>query len=95
MVGQKAGGAMLGSTIMVMAWTGVYFSRQTRSVDDSQALVNWNSTINFYQIVNEEEYFNVTSSESVKREKIKEVNSFSSFQISFLFCITGKKFHIV
>lgn len=72
MVSQKAGGAMLGSTIIVMAWTGVYFSRQSRSVKDISLASN--SSFEVYEIVNGSDYYNFTVMvEDEKRNKVKEV----------------------
>lgn len=72
MVSQKAGGAMLGSTIIVMAWTGVYFSRHPRSTEDIAPASN--SSFEVYEIINGSDYFNFTFSEDrEKRNIVKEV----------------------
>lgn len=88
MVSQKAGGAMLGSTIFVMAWTGVYFSRHPRSVEETSVPIH-NSSLEVYEIINGSDYFNFSSSvdDNDKRNKIKEVNfyfNYFNFRCSYI-----------
>lgn len=81
MVTQKAGGAMLGSTLIVMAWTGVYFSRHPRSIPDTEYSPTPNSSVEVYEIVNGTDIYNITISEQdetpyERRNKVKEVTFF-------------------
>lgn len=70
MISQKAGGAMLGSTIIVMAWTGVYFSRHPRSTEEIVS----NSSFEVFEIINRHDFSNFTlSQDSEKRNTVKEV----------------------
>lgn len=67
----KAGGAVLGGTIIVMAWTGVYFStRQPRSVEEPVGMLNETNSLYYYE--SDTGDVNVTV-DFVKRDKIKEV----------------------
>lgn len=75
MVSQKAGGAMLGSTIIVMAWTGVYFSRHPRSTEQMNPVSN--STFDVYEIINGSDYFNFTITDIEQRNTVKEVKYIS------------------
>lgn len=83
MVGQKAGGAMLGSTIMVMAWTGVYFSRHPRAAEDYNPVTN--SSLDVYEIINSSDHFNITLSENdERRNTVKEVKCLLVIQSSVI-----------
>lgn len=68
----KAGGAILGSTVMVMAMTGLYFSRNARSLGENPAAPNATNNPFYYEIENGfmSMDFDV---DLAKRDKIKEV----------------------
>lgn len=71
---------MLGSTIMVMAWTGVYFSRHPRSTQENELLSTNNSSFDIYEIINENDTYTITvpTDYDRRRDKVKEVNIFFS-----------------
>lgn len=86
MVSQKAGGAMLGSTIIVMAWTGVYFSRPPRSNEGHESPSNNNTSSAVYEIINGSDYFSITlSGDFDRRDKIKEVKLLKIFKFLLTF----------
>lgn len=64
---------MLGSTLIVMAWTGVYFSRQPRATDDNDVgFQNDTNSLYFYESASNDA--NETVSVDIdKRDKVKEV----------------------
>lgn len=68
----KAGGAVLGSTIIVMAWTGVYLSRHPRAVEEDTGLQNDTNSLYYYE--SDTNDVNMTVDIDIaKRDKIKEV----------------------
>lgn len=90
MVSQKAGGAMLGSSILVMAWTGVYFSRQPRNVSETDSFPVEKSSFNVYEVINGTDYYNFTmSQDNERRNTIKQVE-----YCHILFCNFLNNFNI-
>lgn len=68
---------MLGSTIIVMAWTGVYLSRNPRSIQENEPSTN--SSIPVYEIASERYNFSTIDTSTVNNERRDKVNEVPFF----------------
>lgn len=71
----KAATAGLTSAILVVAWTGVYLSRHSRSPNNEieRNVPNNNNKSVVYKFVALEENLNLTKDSEMRKEKVKEV----------------------